>query len=421
MTIQDLAGNLFSTQSSPMIGFTPGALPTRELSLRIYPFLLEGIREQDQVSGARFVERFLEGPQQRWEQTDAAIRSLPNMWSVTKCEDRFLPYLKWIVGWTSALDYVTDDLDSTGLRRLIAASVPFWRIRGSEEALKDILRLTTAQRVRIWNWFDLRFVVDEIGIGEEAQGHDPWIINLPGAPDNEERTLNVRIVDDGTLNHRLVRNLAKLTRPSGERIVINYLGLLDLFETDDDTAQWDDAPVPFPVPTVRPTVANGLMTISGGGATYCYVRSNPSGALSWRNYVVSARMRGEVSAIEVYWSGFGDSYLVLVQPSTQVIALYAMVAGSPTPLFVVQPAIDMAGLILDPDVFYMLRVALSAEAGQTRIAVWLDGNFVGSALDSSHTQGAIAFPSSIYSSTTSDIAEVEMFFSPLEEEIVTGA
>lgn len=423
MTIQDLSYNPFLTASSPMIGFMEAALATtRPLTLQIYRFLIEGIREEDQTRGAQFVERFLEGPQESWANTDAAIRSLPDMWSVTKCDDRFLPFLKWIVGWTSELDYVTDDLDSTTLRRLIAASVPFWRIRGSEEALRDILRLTTAARVRIWDWFDLRYVVDEIGIGEEAQGHDPWMINLPGAPDDEERTMNVRIVDDGTLNHRLVRNLAKLTRPSGERIVIDYLGFLDLFDTDDDSSQWDDVAIPIPLTLVRPTVADGIMTIPGQtGSTVCYVRSNPASALSWRNYVVSARVRGQISAIEAYWSAYGESYFVYVYPASQVIALFAFVAGSPTPLFQVQPFLTMDGLVLDPDTYYMVRIALSAEAGQTRITVWLDGNFVGTALDSSHTQGAIALPSSLYSPYPMDVAEIEMFFSPLDEEIVTGA
>lgn len=421
MTIQDLSNNLFVTASSPMIGFLEAAAEKRPLTLQIYRFLIEGIREEDQTNGAQFVERFLNGPQQAWETTDAAIRALPDMWSVVQAEDRFLPYLKWIVGWTSELDYITDDLDSTTLRRLIAASVPFWRIRGSEEGLADILRLTTAARLRIWDWFDLRYIVDEIGIGEEAQGHDPWMINLPGAPDDEERTINVRIVDDGMLNHRLVRNLAKLSRPSGERIVINYLGMLDLFDTDDDSSQWDDVPG-VPIPLVRPTVADGIMTIPGQtGSTACYVRSNPASALSWRNYVVSARVRGQISALEVYQSEYGESYFVYIYPAAQAIAVFNFVAGSPTPLFQVNPYVEMGGLILQPDVFYMLRVAVSAEAGQTRITVWLDGNFVGTALDASHTQGAIALPSSLFSPYPMEISEVEMFFSPLEEEIVTGA
>jgi len=417
MTIQDLANNPFSTASSPMIGFMEAALSTsRALSLQIYRFLIEGIREEDQERGAQFVERFLNGPQQAWARTDVAIRSLPDMWSVTRCEDRFLPFLKWIVGWTSELDYITDDLDATTLRRLIAASVPFWRIRGSEEALQDILRLTTAQRVRIWDWFDLRYVVDEIGIGEEAQGHDPWMINLPGAPDNEQRTMNVRIVDDGTLNHRLVRNLAKLTRPSGEIIVINYLGFLDLFDTDDDSSQWSSIDFPIPVPLEPPIVANGLMTIPDAVSSYRYIRANPSGAFSWRNYVVSARVRGPYVAMECYFTEYGESYVVLLAPLLGAMAIYSFVGGSPT---VVADNFSPP-FPLQADVFYMLRVALSPEAGQTRVTVWLDGNLVMTGLDGAHTQGTVAFTNS-FGGLGFDVAEVEMFFSPLEEEIVTGA
>lgn len=422
MTIQDLANNPFSTASSPMIGFMEAAPSTlRALSLQIYRFLIEGIREEDQTNGARFVERFLQGPQEAWARTDIAIRSLPDMWSVTRCADRFLPFLKWIVGWTSELDYVTDELDSTTLRRLIAASVPFWKIRGTEEALADILQLTTAARLRIWDWFDLRYIVDEIGMGEEAQGHDPYMINLPGPPDNEERTINVRIVDDGTLNRRLVRNLAALTRPSGERILINYLGFLDLFETDDDTSQWDDVDLSLlgPVPRERPTVANGIMTIQPVVTGYTYVAANPAGASSWHDYVVSARMRGPIMMIEGYQQGFGNSYLVYVQVPSDV-SLFAFVGGSVTPLAAVNVTAAF-GWVLLPDLFYMLRLQLSAEGGQTRVSLWLDGVLIASVLDSTWSQGTVALPSGIFSPVASDIAEIEMFFIPLEEESVTGA
>jgi phage tail-like protein len=418
--IQDLANNRFLTASSPMIGFIPPSGKTaRELSLRIYKFLIEGIREEDQTHGARFVERFLEGPQEVWNGIDASIRSLPDMWSVTRCVDRLLPYLKWIVGWTSELDYITDDLDAATLRRLIATSVPFWKIRGAEEGLAEILRLTTAARVRIWTWFDLRYISDETALGEENQGYDPWMIDLPGPSGYEEHQMNVRIVDDGTLNRRLVRNLVKLTRPAGERITISYIGFLDLFDTDDDTAQWSNVTAPVPLPVTSPTVANGVMTIAGyDGSGYRYVRANPSGALNWQNYVVSARMRGPLMIFEAYWSAYGDSYLVYAQaPAT--IAVFRFVAGTPTPIAMITTFYALDGLILDPTQFYMLRAAFVPEGGQTRITVWLDGNFVLTVLDGAHTKGSIALPGVFMPAPYAfEVAEVEMFFNPLDEDFI---
>lgn len=424
--IQDLAANPFVTASSPMIGFMPVSVaPARELSLRIYRFLIEGIREEDQTHGARFVERFLEGPQRMWGQIDTTIRSLPDMWSITKCEDRFLPYLKWIVGWTSELDYITDELDAATLRRLIATSVPFWKIRGTEDALTEILRLTTAARVRLWTWFDLRFISDETALGEENQGYDPWVLDLPGPDAFAENQMNVRIVDDGTLNHRLVRNLVKLTRPSGERITISYIGFLDLFNVDDDSSQWTTVTSFLLLP---PTVANGSMTLASGN----YVFANPSAAFSWQNYVVSVRAKGTKIAVDGYFTAAGDSYLVLVDVENNRVEIYVHVAGVPTLLgfvdvFSLEGAFGtpfpsghfgtLHGWILDPELFYTVRVAFVPENAQTRITVWLDGNFIISVVDGSHAQGTIALPG-VYSSGDTVIAEVEMFFNPLEEDFV---
>ncbi len=409
MTIQDLSSNLLLTQSSPMIGFMIDlTTPTRRpLPLRIYPFLIEGIREEDQVNGAQFVERFLNGPQLVWDGIDNAIRSLPDMWSVTKCEDRLLRFLKWIVGWTSELDYITDDLDFATLRRLIAASVPFWKIRGNEVALTEILRLTTAARVRIWTWFDLRFIVGEIGMGEEHQGYDPWMLSLPGPPNYDENRMNVRIVDDGTLNRRLVRNLVKLTRPSGERIMISYLGFLDQFTTDDDYSQWS-----LSVGSAVPTVANGVMTVGLTASVFVSV----NGADSWRNYVFSLRFRSTEAAIEAYRTGDGDNYVFLVDCVSNTIQVAVFLAGVPTLLASVN-TLTLYGWLLDPSLFYTLRVSIVPEGASNRIVVWLDGNFIASVLDATHSEGSIAVVG-LYSTGPIEVDEVEMFFNPLQEDVI---
>lgn len=411
MTIQDLAGNLFVTQSSPMIGFVQVDLTSpRQLQLLIYRFLIEGIREDDQLRGDRFVERFLQGPQEVWNGIDRSIRLLPNMWSIAKCEDRFLPYLKWIVGWTSELDYITDDLDSATLRRLIAASVPFWKIRGGEPALADILQLITGARVRVWNWFDIRWICGETIMSEEHQGYDPWMLSLPGAPNYDENRMNVRIVDDGTLNRKLVRNLVKLTRPAGERITISYIGLLDLFTSDGDTSQWTNS-----VGATTPTVANGMMLIGPTNSVY----ANVDGAESWQNYVASVRFRGPFLIFEVYRTGDGDNYLVYVDTGSSQVALFRFLAGTPTPL-VLEATYDHppgGAWFLSQDLFYTVRVEISPELATNRIQVWLDGNLMISTTDATHDAGGIAF-SGLFTPSTAEIDEVELFFLPLEEDVI---
>lgn len=417
MTIQDLAGNLFQTAESPMIGFVD-AQPAvaRALNLQMYRFLIEGIREADQLDGNRFIERFLQGPQGLWAEIDQSIRSLPDMWSIVRCPDRFLPYLKWIVGWTSELDYITDELDVATLRRLIATSVPFWKIRGTEDALAEILQLTTAARTRVLDWFDLRYIADETSVGEHREGHDSWVLSLPGEPDHSERQINVRIVDEGALNRRLVRNLCKLTRPAGERITISYLGFLDLFTVDDDVSQWANS-----LGYVSPVVEDGVMLIGPTNR----IAANPIGADSWRNYVVSVVFKGATLALEVYRASDNDSYLIYYQLGA--VTIYVVSGGVPTPIAIgvtyapdypVLP--DLVGpgawLPIDADLVHTLRVQLSEESGGgTRITVWLSGVFLLTTVDSTFTQGAIGFrglPVAV------EVREVEMFFVPLEEDLI---
>jgi phage tail-like protein len=421
-SIQDLAFNPFETASSPMIGFSPGAFapivsrPAPELSLLIYRFLIEGIREEDQAKGNQFVERFLQGPQEVWRGIDRSIRSLPDMWSITKSEDRFLQFLKWIVGWTSELDYVTNDLDLVTLRRLIAASVPFWKIRGTEDALAEILRLTTGARLRILNWFDLRYIVGETGLGEVHEGHDSWMLSF-GAPDYNESRINLRIVDDGTLNRRLVRNLTRLTRPGGERISISYLGLLDQFQSDGDSSQWTES-----VGTDAPVVVNGEMAIGPTNAVY----ANSIGADSWRNYMVSVVFRGGALVFEAYRTGDGDAYLFSVDTATGgTIYVYRLLAGTPVPIAVgatyLVPVFNGLGvdswLNFDSESLYTLRVSLIPEGPATRITAWLNGNRIVEVVDAAHSHGGIGFTGA-FTPTTALVSEVELFFLPLQEDLI---
>lgn len=167
--------------------------PADESLLQMFNFLIAPIREEDKRVGGEFVKRFLQGPQAEWDSVTAKIRSIPDLWSVTDIADDHLQFLKWIVGWTSdpVLANVTADIDDATLRRLIAASGRLWANRGPESTIIDVLRLLTKTRLRIWNWFDFRWVLDETELGEEHEGRDPWIINLPASVESES------VVDDG--------------------------------------------------------------------------------------------------------------------------------------------------------------------------------------------------------------------------------
>jgi len=284
MAILDVSGNpLPGASTAQVLGFTEPPPPPEVLPLRIYNFLLEPIRIEDaKAEGKFFVKRFLQGPQDQWAQTQQKIFSIKDLWNLDKVEDKFLPFLKNIVGWTSELESITDLLDSPTLRKLIGASVPLWKKRGTEDALIDVLLLVTGARDRIWNWFDFKFVLDETGMGESHQGRDPYIIELPGPPNVSEYRSNLRIVDDGNLNRTLVEELTKLMRPVGERIEVSYITLLDLFTATGDNTQWSAAATPASVPFV---VEDGVAKADDTGEQLQVVDTvlRPE-ALDWAGY-----------------------------------------------------------------------------------------------------------------------------------------
>lgn len=398
--IQDIAANALLTQTVQMLGFTePEDIDDRRLRLRIYFFLTENIRIPDQ-QGDKFVERYLRGPESIWGTVNESIRSLPGMWDVATVPDRFLQYIKNIVGWTSELDSITDPLDPLTLRRLIAASVPFWKRRGPEDTIVDVLRLVTGARIRIWNWFDYRIITDESAFGEDWNGYDPWMVSLPGLPDMDENRYNVRIVDNGTLDRQIVRDLVKLTRPVGERVEISYINFLDVFEIEDDDSQWS---------TVNVDVADGLMTFSPGGSA----QVNVDGSGDWSNYTVVYRTKG-ANTFQFYWNSSNDYYFVQMDHANNRIRLGRVVVAVQTFLVTVDMATAL-GVELTDALFYAIRVEVVPEGATNRIRVFFESNLVIDTTDASHTAGSIGLLSGAGSF---DLDEAEMFMNPLETDLI---
>lgn len=405
--IEDLYGNSIETQSSPMIGFIESEPEAPALRLDAYKFIIEIIRQEDQKNGNLFLKRFMGGPQESWARTNDSILNLKSLWNVSTIDDSLLPYLKQIVGWTPDLDVITDSLDAITLRRLIAASVPFWKRRGPEDSIEDILRLTTTARVRTWNWFDLRIVMDETAFGEDWNGYDPWMVDDAG-----ERQYNIRIVDDGTLDHDLVMNLAQLTRPSGETVTVSFIGFLDQFQTDADNSQWADEPNPLMLNggASVSTVANGSMSL-GPLARYEEAYVSLGAAEDWTNYVATFRLRGSNYRIVFYRSGNGDFYEVLAAPSG-VVTLTRSVAGTRATL----ATFDLADLLVElhDDVFNAFRVEATPEGNSTHIKVYFESVAIIDTTDATLFQGTIGIGHTNDTGAFVVLDEAELFFNPLQ-------
>jgi len=349
----------------------------------IYDFFIEPIRREDQRKGHQFLQRYLRGHQHVWETLHEKIHSVTDLWSVEDCPDEQLKYLKWIVGWTSALDYVTRELGFDELRRLISISGRLWKERGAESAIVDVMFFATGARNRTWNWFDFRWIVGETSLAEDHQGWDPWIVGT-----DEETESNLRIVDDGALNRALVANLLKLMRAANEKWEITYLHFLDQFLQDGDITQWRvDA-------TDCPTLAveGGVMSMTDSSQVE---RTRAAAGTFGNEFSAFFRLRGVGNTTKGFgfeWnvdptSGVGR-YFARCAPGSKKISFYYM--SGATPVWFGEA--NLAGEAYYGRVWYGYRVTSTIEeTTKRRFRVYLDGSLVFSFLwtTAPHSGGTI--------------------------------
>lgn len=143
----------------------------------IYKFLHAPIRRADQSTGGKFVERYVLAFQRQFEEIFKKIDKLPELYDPALTP--YPEYLKDIVGLTSELDAITNDISEQDLRKLISLAVALWKEKGLEIGYRDIIRLFTGKNSRVFNWFDFRYIVGEQGLSQEELGEDSWLIAPP--------------------------------------------------------------------------------------------------------------------------------------------------------------------------------------------------------------------------------------------------
>jgi hypothetical protein len=334
----------------------------------MYNFLFEGLRIEDE-KGGELVRRYFEGFQTVWGAIVEFIYLLKLSKDPSKWSGQPLRYLANLIGWSEKLRTILDAIDDAKLRSLIALSPQFWKDRGSPDAEDGLIGLLTGVRRYQLDWFDLRTIIDEMEIGEEHEGTDPWMTSVPGdgsdAVDGYE--YNLRIVDDGTLDRPLVRAAAKLSKPINERVLITYLLFLDQFEVAGDFTQF------LVVSGANPTVSSGEIALTNGTQI---VRANTEFATSWEDYIVSWRVRstGDTS-LPFRYKDDNNFYAVGCTPGVPgvgLLQLYRVVAGVFSAVlasFVTTPQLS-----LYPSVNHVIRVLVATVGANTHIEVFLDGN-----------------------------------------------
>ena len=155
----------------------------------MFTFLHKPLRVGDRET-FNFLERFLLGPQTLWEQKiHAKILKLNELIDPALTEQPRL--LKDHVGFTKELDNIIGDISDDDLRKIISLAVALWKKKGLEVGYSDIIRVFTGANVRIFNWFDFRYIVGEQQFGESQLGEDAWFISVPGVLGSEDETNTV--------------------------------------------------------------------------------------------------------------------------------------------------------------------------------------------------------------------------------------
>jgi hypothetical protein len=367
--------NLPTSSSASFVGYiAPSeALDPNRLNQTIYSFILKSIRDDDQKHTA-LLERFLIGPQTVWRDIQEKIFSLKTLYDVTAIENNLLKYLKNIVGWTKDLNYITDLMGYEQLRRLISVSVILWKTKGPEDTTEDLLRYVLQTRVRIVNWFDYRWLIDENYLTFEAAGLDTWLLDLPGEG-NEEYYSTLKIVDDGTLDRVLTRYMISLMRATGERIELYYLHFMDTFDVDGDDTQWNayDDSVLSPVSM---EVSGGTAKLSKSGITQSMIVQGKS-SFAWGDYYFSAKLRADDSTTGLYglWIN-GQSPLDELDAPIDGFKVMIDVVNNLIWFDNVSASFDSLGALYS-NVWYDLTTRVRAIDGTTtRYEVYLDGELM---------------------------------------------
>jgi len=418
--IQDLAFNpIANPTTGQMLGYDGEAASDETLGLEMYDFIFRSIRSEDEQSNL-FLKRFLTGTQQVWESIQLKILELRTLWDVTAVDDQWLPFLRPIVGWTPNLNHITDELPTPQLRRLIASSVALWKSRGNEDSMTDLLTLATDARMRVWNWFDFRWISDETGLGDDRQGLDSWLISSPEGVEREEYWSNLRIVDDGNLNRRLVRDIVELMRAVGECFEITYLAFLDLFEVDDDDSQWYDTYQDSS--TGEPMViSNGECTLGDSTAAEMAIVESVE-AQGWDNYVCYWRAKvnqigasAGTATLLFYATDLENGFAIALDVPNNRVSLGSIVAGVAT---YAHHATLTEGYLAD--VYYGIRVVATPMlvTGQINVVLTVDGEeLLNQSIASTFTGGAIGFGHAVDQTIT--IGEVEVLRLPMDEDQIT--
>lgn len=178
----------------------------------MFKYIHSPVRKGD-IETFNFLERFMLGPQRLWEdKIHSKILKLSELIDPAKTPQPRL--LKDHVGFTKELDKVIEGVTDDDLRKIISLAVALWKKKGLEVGYEDIIRVFTGANVRIFNWFDFRYIVGEQQFGEQQLGEDSWFISEVGVLGSEDTVNNVVALypfEGNTSDRSKLRNCGSIT------------------------------------------------------------------------------------------------------------------------------------------------------------------------------------------------------------------
>lgn len=340
----------------------------------MFNFLIRAMREQDKQIGNNFLKTLYAGLQVQWQGLNDAIELLEDMYDPYLCPDSAIDAVMWNVGITKDLDNITASLSSENKRKLFQFAVALWKMKGTEEAIALAIYALTGRPPWILNWHRARFVLDMAGLWEIWEGADCWVQGGISS-DLDEFWSNVRVMDDGTLDHDLVENVIGLLRPSNERYLVSYVDFLDRFQLGRDL--W------LSIAGTPSTTADREFLIPADSAE----RIDLPQAAAWTDYVSTTKVMAKDASdwfeIRFYWQDALNYYFCALDYANHQVITGSVVAGVRVNL------VTTATPWLVANYWYSVRVDVQPTVGGTRIRTFLDGDDMANVIDANFALGNI--------------------------------
>lgn len=375
VNILDVGGNVFVDTSPIVTGWQPDAASR----LQLYHFIYRSIRETDEVFGTGLLRRLCDGWQHAWERMEEDRRAIARQISPRTCDPGLLKFKAIAAGWTND-DSFLDSLTEQQLRKLLVASQRLWRDRGSESAYLFLIGLFTDARTIIRNWFWFRWVEGEVWLGDDANGWDSYLLDLPKFGKDPWVT-QAMVVDDGTgtLNRSQVEHAFRRLRPLKETIQVAYVNYANQFHRTDDylLLSTEDGV------DIEAAIVNGEL---GFGVPPGPTQTVSAVCKELGDSVIYGRVKGDGQfGVEFRRIDADNRYIMIVDVSQKKIDLTKYVGGVPTSLATATD-VELNQAIV-ADLWYGVRITVRETGAGQLIRVRFDAQDVFAVIDNDLQSG----------------------------------